>query len=65
MRIHLNGEPCHSEVENLAELLVEHAYRDDSVATAVNGSFVQRHERGETSLQEGDRVEVVAAIEGG
>ena len=65
MRISLNGESRQSEAKTLGALLAEYDYRSQQVATALNGSFVHRHLRDQTVLKEGDKVEIVAPIEGG
>ncbi len=49
----------------LDQVLVECGYENPSIATALNGTFVHRELRTETKLTEGDRIEVVAPIEGG
>ncbi len=65
MRIVLNGEERDVSVDQLDQVLLECGYENPAIATAVNGTFVHRHLREETRLTEGDRVEVVAPIEGG
>lgn len=65
MRIVLNGESREVTAQTLSALLAECGYEDKGVATALNGEFVHRHLRTETPLTEGDRVEVLAPIEGG
>jgi sulfur carrier protein len=49
----------------LAEVLRECAQDDETVATAVNGSFVPRQARERTALAAGDAVLVFGAIVGG
>ena len=63
--ISLNGEPATTRAATLAELLAEQGYGDRKVATAVNGSFVAERARGSTSISPGDRIEVLAARQGG
>ena len=65
MRVILNGESREVAARNLAALLEECGYSEQGVATARNGEFVHRHLRAETPLFEGDRIEVLAPIEGG
>ena len=65
MRIMLNGEPRDVQSNNLAEVLIELDYRDSHIATALNGVFIQRDQRGSTPLGEGDRIEVLAPMQGG
>ena len=63
--ISLNGEPATTRAATLAELLAEQGYGDRKVATAVNGSFVPERARGSTRISPGDRIEVLAARQGG
>jgi len=65
MRIVLNGKPCEVAGQRLDGVLEELGYQGAKVATAVNGSFVARPARAETPLSEGDRVEVIAPMQGG
>jgi sulfur carrier protein len=50
---------------SLSELLARHGIAADSVATAVNGQFVQRGQRAATALRCGDEVLTFQAIVGG
>ncbi|WP_329741385.1 sulfur carrier protein ThiS [Dyella sp. A6] len=50
---------------NLAELLDRMALGDAVVATALNGHFVTVGERVNTLLAPGDRVEILAPMQGG
>lgn len=65
MRIVLNGKPREVTCLRLDRVLEELGYQGATVATAVNGEFVARNRRGETRLTEGDRVEVIAPMQGG
>ena len=65
MRIELNGETREVGAERLDAALDELGYSGATVATAVNGAFVPRAARASTTLREGDRVEVVAPLQGG
>jgi len=49
----------------LAEALVELGYDSPAVATALNGAFVARDTRAATELAAGDRLEVLAPMQGG
>lgn len=49
----------------LASLLVACGYGGAVVATAVNGEFVPARARRELCLREGDRIEVLAPMQGG
>ena len=60
----LNGERCEVAATDLAGLLIE---RDltGRVATAVNEVFVPATARAGHALSDGDRVEVLAPMQGG
>ena len=49
----------------LEGLLLELGFADRIVATALNGEFVAASTRAQTALRDGDRVEVVAPMQGG
>lgn len=65
MRIQVNG--CWREVSAavLAGALADLGYGDALVTTAVNGEFVAVEARARTALSEGDRLEVLAPMQGG
>ena len=67
MIVTLNGEPCEvadgATVAALVALLSPAAGR--GVAVAVAGEVIPRGQWDETPVADGDRVEVVAAIQGG
>lgn len=65
MRIVVNGEPREVSGRTLAELLEEMGYGGAVVATAVNGEFAPADRRASLTLAEGDRVEVLAPMQGG
>lgn len=64
MTITLNGEPRQTAAATLAALLAEAGF-GTRVATARNGDFVPAGLRASTPITEGDRIEVVAAMQGG
>lgn len=64
MKIVLNGDALEVEATTLTALLEERGL-SGRVATAVNEEFVQASLRGNHKLKEGDRVEVVAPMQGG
>ena len=64
MMIVLNGETRSFGGETLAELLAEYGF-SGRVATAVNEEFVPSSLRVGHILREGDRIEVVAPMQGG
>ena len=65
MKLFLNGECVEVRAANLAALLDERGLGDSTVATAVNESFVAAADRAALELCDGDRVEVVAPMQGG
>ncbi len=64
MKIVLNGEARDVAATNLAALLVECGLTG-KVATAINEEFVPAGLRATKTLNEGDRVEVLAPMQGG
>ena len=73
MRILLNGAwrelpalgAAAGAAPTLASMLLGCGYEGATVATAVNGEFVPARERSELCLRDGDRVEVLAPMQGG
>lgn len=64
MKIVLNGKPREVRAQTLADLLAE-CQLSGRVATAVNEEFVPSSLRFAHELSDGDRVEVVAPMQGG
>ncbi|PTM38583.1 sulfur carrier protein ThiS [Bosea sp. 124] len=65
MTLLLNGQPREIAAATLAEALAELGYAGKVVATAVNGDFVAARQREALRLAEGDRIEVLAPMQGG
>ena len=65
MKISVNGENRELAAATLAEALNELGFGDAKVATAVNGEFVPATLRIGTQLADGDRIEVLAPMQGG
>jgi len=65
VRILVNGAWRESAGGELAEVLAELGYGDAVVATAVNGEFVAAAARAATPVADGDRIEVLAPMQGG
>ena len=65
MQIILNGEPRDVHATLLPDILNELGFGDARVATAVNEEFVAIGVRGNLTLKDGDRLEVVAPMQGG
>ena len=65
MKITVNGEPKEIAASALHDALAELGYAEARIATAVNETFVPAAARGDTILTEGDRIEVLAPMQGG
>jgi sulfur carrier protein len=70
MNLTINGEPRESVVTNLIELWrseTEHLNLDSpkGYAIALNGALVRKDKWQTTTLAEGDRIEIVRAMQGG
>ena len=70
MNLTVNGEPRDSLVNNLADLWrseTEHLNLDSpkGYAIALNGALVRKDKWPSTTLADGDRVEIVRAMQGG
>lgn len=65
MRIEVNGTPRDITATTLAEALAELGWAEARVATALNGEFVPSSARSGQALSEGDRLEVLAPMQGG
>ena len=65
MKIILNGDAAEVSGATLQAVLDECGFADARVATAVNGEFVAKTARADCALSDGDRVEVLAPMQGG
>ena len=65
MKILVNGAWRETSAVDLAAALHELGYGEAVVATALNGDFVPAGLRPTARLAEGDRVEVLAPMQGG
>lgn len=65
MKIEVNGEARVIRAATLDEMLAELGFGGTRIATAVNGDFVAASARAARHLSEGDRVEVLAPMQGG
>ena len=65
MRILVNGDWRDTGAVDLAGALLELGYAQSVVATALNGEFVPATSRSGARLTEGDRIEVLAPMQGG
>ncbi|SLN64065.1 sulfur carrier protein ThiS [Aquimixticola soesokkakensis] len=65
MHITVNAKPHDISAQTLAGALAELGVVSPAIATAVNGLFVARDARATTRLAAGDRVEILAPMQGG
>ena len=65
MKLLVNGVWHETQHTVLARALEELGYGGSVVSTAVNGEFVAASLRARTVLTEGDRLEVLAPMQGG
>lgn len=65
MKIEVNGEAREVAASQLDAVLAELGWGEAKVATALNGTFVPAAARSATTLGDGDRLEVLSAMQGG
>ncbi|MGH8150170.1 MAG: sulfur carrier protein ThiS [Steroidobacteraceae bacterium] len=65
MKILVNGAWRETAAPDLGSLLEELGLGGSAVATALNGEFVPAGARGAARVAEGDRLEVLAPMQGG
>lgn len=65
MRIQLNGETVETEAATVDTLLEAQGFGGAKVATALNEEFVPAALRARTALKDGDRLEILAPMQGG
>jgi len=65
MKILVNGAWRETDASDLASALTELGYGEAVVATALNGEFVPTGSRADARLTDGDRLEVLAPMQGG
>ena len=65
MKIEVNGERRDIKATNVADALAELGWGGARVATALNGEFLPKAARATTDLSGGDRLEVLAPMQGG
>ena len=61
----MNGEPVSLDMDVLAEVVAALGYAEGKVAVAVNEAFVAKAEWPAYRVRSGDRLDVLAPIEGG
>ena len=65
MQVFVNGEPVTVKPGRLSDVLISLGYECEKVAVAVNETFVPRRTWDSRELESDDRVDVLAAIQGG
>ena len=65
MKIDVNGTAHDVTATTVAEALAELGWAEARVATALNGEFVPKSAWARTAVSEGDRLEVLAPMQGG
>ncbi|MCY4095233.1 MAG: sulfur carrier protein ThiS [Gammaproteobacteria bacterium] len=65
MQVFVNGEPVTIKPGRLSDVLASLGYECEKVAVAVNETFVPRRTWNLRELKKDDRVDVLAAIQGG
>ena len=65
MQIIVNADPRDIRATTLAAALKELGFTSPAIATALNGQFISRAKRDDTRLTAGDRLEVLAPMQGG
>jgi len=66
MKVHVNGEPRElPDGAGLAEAVASVTTARTGVAAALNGEVVRRSAWETTTLRDGDRLEVLTAVQGG
>ncbi len=65
IEIVVNGKKESIKACNIAELIEILGYHDNSFAVAVNGTFVALKNYHDTTLKNGDEIEILAPMVGG
>ncbi|MGY6704059.1 sulfur carrier protein ThiS [Roseinatronobacter sp.] len=65
MKIDVNGEMRDIAATSVDAALAELGWGGARVATALNGEFLPKAARADTALRDGDRLEVLAPMQGG
>lgn len=64
--VSINGELKRiPEMHNLHNLLQYFEYNADDIAVSINMTFVSRSQYDKTHLNDGDKIDILAAIQGG
>ncbi len=63
--IKINGEMVQADGKNVLEMLADMGYSEKRVAVEINEQIVPKAKYSETSLKDGDSVEIVRFVGGG
>jgi sulfur carrier protein len=65
MRLTINGDVHQIDAKYLSDVLILLEFEGKWLATAVNGELIHRNERQHCQLDNGDRIEILAPMQGG
>jgi len=65
VKIYVNGIETLIENNDLNSVLVQLGYQNVTIATAINGDFVPLSLRTKSTMQDGDKLEILAPMQGG
>ncbi|PCH98053.1 MAG: thiamine biosynthesis protein ThiS [Rhodobacteraceae bacterium] len=65
MKLNVNAQSHDITATVLSDALIELGYKDAKIATALNEVFIPAALRKTTPLNDGDRLEIVAPMQGG
>lgn len=66
MKIILNGEPLTLKKQSsINSLLEQHGYNGKLIAVAINNEFLPKSAYATTIIQDNDKIEIVAPMQGG
>ncbi len=66
LTLSLNGDKMNlQQPDSLSQLLEKQGYQAQKIAVAINGEFVPRSLYEQTSVNDGDQIDVIQAVGGG
>lgn len=65
IELQVNGEYKQCQSNTLSDVLLELGYTSTAIATALNGNFIAQTKRKQTSINSGDKLEILAPMQGG
>ncbi len=63
--VKINGEKIHADGKNILEILADMDYSEKRVAVELNKQIVPKSKYSDTTLKDGDSVEIVKFVGGG